>query len=453
MRNTKERVPALVAGAGISGVNAARLLLEQGHSVLLYDGNREKDAEALRDSLGHPDLLRIQLGDLTSEDLASVGLCVISPGIPLDAPFVQDIREAGIPIWSEIELAAHYAKGRLAAITGTNGKTTTTALLGKICADFCPSVFVVGNIGNAYTKEALRTTQESITVAEVSSFQLETIVDFHPQVSAILNITPDHLNRHKTMENYAEAKAAVARNQDEGDVLVLNYEDDRLRCLADQVRARVLFFSSRHALSEGAYLDGEDILLSLEGKTTRVCGIHDLQLLGVHNYENVMAAVLMAVSLGIPMDSLRKSLGEFTAVEHRIEFVAEKSGVTYYNDSKGTNPDAAIQAIRAMVRPTVLIGGGYDKGGEFDDWIRACKGRVKALILMGTTASRIGATAERYGIPGICYADSLEGAVRLAAEKSEPGDAVLLSPACASWDMFPNYEVRGRRFKELVNSL
>lgn len=453
MREMKEKIPALVAGAGISGVNAARLLLEQGHPVLLYDGNREKDAEALRKELGHGDRLWIRLGDLTPEDLASVGLCVISPGIPLDVPFVQDIRAAGIPIWSEVELASHYAKGRLAAITGTNGKTTTTALLGKICADFCPSVFVVGNIGNAYTKEALRTTEGSITVAEVSSFQLETIVNFHPQVSAILNITPDHLNRHKTMENYAAAKAAVARNQDEGDVLVLNYEDDRLRKLAGQVRARVLFFSSSRALAEGAYLEGEDILLALDGETVRVCGIHDLKLLGKHNYENVMAAVLMAVSLGIPMESIRKSLREFTAVEHRIEFVAEKGGVAYYNDSKGTNPDAAIQAIRAMVRPTVLIGGGYDKGGEFDDWIRACEGRVKALILIGTTAARIGETAERYGIPGICYADSLEEAVRLAAEKSEPGDAVLLSPACASWDMFPNYEVRGRMFKELVNRL
>ena len=194
-------------------------------------------------------------------------------------------------------------------------------------------------------------------------------------------------------------------------------------------------------------------MLALNGTVTRVCGIHDLNLLGRHNYENVMAAVLMAVSIGIPMDSIRKSLGEFQAVEHRSEVVAEKNGVTYYNDSKGTNPDAAIQAIRAMVRPTVLIGGGYDKGGEFDEWLNACKGRIKLLILMGATAKRIGETAVRCGVGPIAFVDSMEEAVELSAKSAVPGDAVLLSPACASWGMFPNYEERGRIFKELVHKL
>lgn len=450
-QNQKEKV--LVLGAGISGINAGKLLTEVGRPVILYDGNKEKNETELREQLGNPSDLTIVLGELTDEVLAQVGLCVISPGIPTDADFVMQVRAAGIPVWSEIELAYHYAKGCLIAITGTNGKTTTTALTGKICADYAESVFVVGNIGNAYTKEALKTKEESITVAEVSSFQLENIVNFHPQVSAVLNITPDHLNRHKTMECYTNVKLSVAKNQLPEDVVVLNYEDDLLRAAAPEMIPKVLFFSSARELPEGAYLKGEEIFLALDGTVTRVCSIQDLNLLGRHNYENVMAAVLMAVSIGIPMDSIRHSLSEFRAVEHRIEFVEEKNGVAYYNDSKGTNVDAAIQAIRAMIRPTVLLGGGYDKGAEFDEWIRAFDGKVKQLILMGATARQIADTAAKYGVENIVFVDSMEEAVQTAAKTAEPGDAVLLSPACASWGMFPNYEVRGHVFKELVHAL
>lgn len=450
-QNQKEKV--LVLGAGISGINAGKLLTEVGRPVILYDGNKEKNEAELREQMGNPSDLTIVLGELTDEVLVQAGLCVISPGIPTDADFVMQVRTAGIPVWSEIELAYHYAKGRLIAITGTNGKTTTTALTGKICADYAESVFVVGNIGNAYTKEALKTKEESITVAEVSSFQLENIVNFHPQVSAVLNITPDHLNRHKTMECYTNVKLSVAKNQSPEDVVILNYEDDRLRAAAPEMMPRVLFFSSARELPEGAYLKGEEIFLALDGTVTRVCSIQDLNLLGRHNYENVMAAVLMAVSIGIPMDSIRHSLSEFRAVEHRIEFVEEKNGVAYYNDSKGTNVDAAIQAIRAMIRPTVLLGGGYDKGAEFDEWIQAFDGKVKQLILMGATARQIADTAAKYGVENIVFVDSMEEAVQTAAKTAEPGDAVLLSPACASWGMFPNYEVRGRVFKELVHAL
>lgn len=450
-QNQKEKV--LVLGAGISGINAGKLLTEVGRPVILYDGNKEKNEAELREQLGNPSDLTIVLGELTDDVLAQAGLCVISPGIPTDADFVMQVRTAGIPVWSEIELAYHYAKGRLIAITGTNGKTTTTALTGKICADYAESVFVVGNIGNAYTKEALKTKEESITVAEVSSFQLENIVNFHTQVSAVLNITPDHLNRHKTMECYTNVKLSIAKNQSPEDVVILNYEDDRLRAAAPEMMPRVLFFSSARELPEGAYLKGEEIFLALDGTVTRVCSIQDLNLLGRHNYENVMAAVLMAVSIGIPMDSIRHSLSEFRAVEHRIEFVEEKNGVAYYNDSKGTNVDAAIQAIRAMIRPTVLLGGGYDKGAEFDEWIQAFDGKVKQLILMGATARQIADTAAKYGVENIVFVDSMEEAVQTAAKTAEPGDAVLLSPACASWGMFPNYEVRGRVFKELVHAL
>ncbi len=443
----------LVAGAGISGINASRLLIETGSPVLLYDGDEGKDREALRKEFPADHCPDIILGELTGEDLSEVRLCVLSPGIPLDAPFLDLVREAKIPVWSEIELAYSLSKGRLAAITGTNGKTTTTALLGEICRDCYSSVFVVGNIGNAYTREAAKTTEVSVTVAEVSSFQLETIVNFHPQVSAILNITPDHLNRHKTMEAYTAVKERITKNQTKRDICVLNYDDERLRQFAPVCPARVLFFSSREKLSEGAWLEGDEIRLRLDGREETICSTHDLKLLGRHNHENVMAAVLMAASLGVPTESIRLTLGRFQAVEHRIEFVEEKNGVAYYNDSKGTNPDAAIQAIRAMERPTVLIGGGYDKGGDFDEWIRAFGDRVKFLILMGATAERIGETAKKMGFEQFVIVDSMEKAVSLAAEKAVPGDAVLLSPACASWGMFPNYEVRGEKFKELVRAL
>ena len=285
-QNQKEKV--LVLGAGISGINAGKLLTEVGRPVILYDGNKEKNEAELREQLGNPSDLTIVLGELTDEVLAQAGLCVISPGIPTDADFVMQVRTAGIPVWSEIELAYHYAKGRLIAITGTNGKTTTTALTGKICADYAESVFVVGNIGNAYTKEALKTKEESITVAEVSSFQLENIVNFHPQVSAVLNITPDHLNRHKTMECYTNVKLSVAKNQSPEDVVILNYEDDRLRAAAPEMMPRVLFFSSARELPEGAYLKGEEIFLAIDGTVTRVCSIQDLNLLGRHNYIGVV---------------------------------------------------------------------------------------------------------------------------------------------------------------------
>lgn len=443
----------LVAGAGISGQNACRLLLAKNQSVILYDGDEKKNREELRAMFPAQADLDVVLGELPALDDGKIAECVISPGIPLDSELAKSLKAAGIPIISEIELAYRYAKGTLIAITGTNGKTTTTALTGAICRTEYPETFVVGNIGNAYTKEADHTTEKSVTVAECSSFQLETIVSFRPHISAILNITPDHLNRHGTMERYAEVKEDISKNQTKDDFCILNYEDGRLRAFAEKCPARVLFFSSARELPEGAFLRGGDIWVSLNGKTEKVIGTGELQILGRHNHENAMAAVLMSLAAGVPMEKIRGALRAFQAVEHRIEFVTEKNGVAYYNDSKGTNPDAAIQAIRAMVRPTVLIGGGFDKGGDFDDWIQAFDGKVRKLILLGQTAQRIAETARKYGFTDIVFADSLEEAVKEASRAAEPGDAVLLSPACASWGMFPNYEVRGRLFKDLVRAL
>ena len=286
----------------------------------------------------------------------------------------------------------------------------------------------------------------------MSSFQLETVHSFRPRVSAILNITPDHLNRHHTMEAYIAAKERIAENQTKQDFCVLNYEDDVLRKFGEKVEAQVLYFSSRRKLNRGVYLDGKTIICQIDAPIS-VCDTDELQILGTHNYENVMAATAMAYAYGVPVEVIRKTLLEFKGVEHRIEFVAEKNGVAYYNDSKGTNPDAAIRGIQAMNRPTVLIGGGYDKESAYDEWIQAFDGKVKKLVLIGATRDKIAQTARSLGFTDIVMADSFEEAFEKCVEYAQPGDAVLLSPACASWGMFKNYEERGDKFKELVEQL
>lgn len=443
----------LVAGTGISGIAAAKLLLAQGGEVVLYDGNEKLSADDLKGKFEEGARVTVVLGELKKLDLTGVELCVISPGISLEAPFVAVLDEAKIPIWSEIELAYHCSRGKLAAITGTNGKTTTTALTGEIMKHYYDSVFVVGNIGDPYTAHALETTDESVTVAEVSSFQLETIMDFHPNVSAITNITPDHLDRHKTMECYIQVKEGIARNQTEEDCCVLNYDDPVLREFGSALKCRVVYFSRREKLESGIYMDGDIIVYRHDRKTEPVLNVNELQIIGGHNHENVMTAVAISIQLGVPLSVIREACMEFKAVEHRIEFVRERFGVTYYNDSKGTNPDAAIQAIKAMPGPTILIAGGYDKHSEYDEWIESFDGKVRYLVLIGQTRDKIAECAKRHGITDIMYAEDMQEAVQVCASYANSGDYVLLSPACASWGMFKNYEERGRIFKDCVNSL
>ena len=399
----------LVFGSGISGEAACRLLLTEGASVILYDGNDRLDRDEImrKISPGEERHVEILLGELKEEQLEELldrlSLVIMSPGVPTDLPVVDRMRERGIPIWGEIELAYVFGRGDVLAITGTNGKTTTTALLGEIMKNYKESVFVVGNIGIPYTGVASETMPESVVVAEISSFQLETIHTFRPKVSAILNITPDHLNRHHTMEAYIEAKERIAENQTEQDVCVLNYEDEETRAFGEKTRAEVLYFSSQRKLNRGVYLEDGDIVCSIDEKI-KICSVSELNLLGTHNYENVMAAAAMAYAYGVPAEIIRKTVKEFKGVAHRIEFVAEKNGVAYYNDSKGTNPDAAIRGIRAMNRPTVLIGGGYDKESSYEEWIRAFDGKVKKLVLLGATREKIAETAEKLGFHDIVMA-------------------------------------------------
>lgn len=443
----------LVAGTGISGIAAAKLLLAQGGEVVLYDGNEKLSADDLKAKFDEDAKVTVVLGELKKLDLAGVELAVISPGISLDAPFVSIIDEAKIPIWSEIELAYHCTKGKIAAITGTNGKTTTTALTGEIMKHYYDSVFVVGNIGDPYALHALETEENSVTVAEISSFMLETIMDFRPNVSAITNITPDHLDRHKTMECYIQVKEGIARNQTEEDTCVLNYDDAVLREFGSTLKCKVLYFSRKEKLDSGIFMDGDMIIYRHDGKNEKVLDVNELNIIGGHNHENVMTAVGISLSLGVPMQVIREACKEFKAVEHRIEFVRERFGVTYYNDSKGTNPDAAIQAIKAMPGPTLLIAGGYDKHSEYDEWIESFDGKVRYLVLIGQTRDKIAECAKRHGMHDIMYAEDLKEAVQVCASYANNGDYVLLSPACASWGQFKNYEERGRMFKEYVNAL
>ena len=443
----------LVVGSGKSGVAAAELLRKKGITFVLFDGNKDLDVTALIEKNPVFAGAEILLGELASEDMARIDLVVLSPGVPTDLPMVNELRNRQIPIWGEIELAYHFAKGRIIAITGTNGKTTTTSLVGEIMANYFDDVKVVGNIGIPYTSVAADTTDETVTVAEISSFQLETIHTFHPAVSAILNITPDHLNRHHTMECYIKTKERIAENQTEDEVCVLNYEDEVLRAFGETLHTNVLYFSSRQKLDRGLYLDGEDIFYADGTMDTKVISVNELNILGKHNYENVMAAVGMSLSFGVPMDKIVEVLKRFQAVEHRIEYVTEKRGVKFYNDSKGTNPDAAIQGIRAMNRPTLLIGGGYDKQSEYDEWIESFDGKVKKLVLIGQTKEKIAECAKKHGFEDVILCDTFEEAIDTCYANAVSGDAVLLSPACASWGMFANYEERGRIFKEYVRNL
>ena len=444
----------LVAGTGISGMGAMELLVKTDAELILYDGNTELTVEGIQAKLPETDKkIEIIIGELTENVIKKIDIAVLSPGIPTDVPFVNQIRDAGVLIWGELELADQFAKGSVVAITGTNGKTTTTTLVGEILKNHFDDVFVVGNIGTAYAGVALDTTENSHVVAETSSFQLETIDEFHPIVSAILNLTPDHLNRHHTMEGYVEAKKNIMKNQTADDYVILNYDDPLTRAIGEKAVPQVIYFSSTQILENGYYFHDRKIYYAENGETEIICSANGLKILGLHNMENIMAAVAMARCINVPMDKIRETITSFMGVEHRIEYVTEKQGVSYYNDSKGTNPDAAIKAIQAMVRPTILIGGGYDKDSTYDEWIEAFDGKVRYLVLMGETANKIAECARRHGFHEIIMVESLEEAVKVSASKAENGDAVLLSPACASWDMFKSYEVRGHMFKEFVHQL
>ena len=443
----------LIVGAGRSGVAAAKMLTELGFDFTIYDGNKDLDVSAVRAQIGTDKEIPFICGELKEGGLENIDICVVSPGVPLDTPVMLAVKEKNIPVYSEIELAYLYDKGRIIAITGTNGKTTTTSLVYEIVRSHNENTLLVGNIEIPYTGLALTSQKGGATVAEISSFQLETMITFKPAVSAILNITPDHLDRHKTMENYADIKKSIAKNQDENDFCVLNAEDPYLCDFGKELTCKAVYFSSQRELNDGWYYKDGTIYEAENGVATPFINVDETNLVGLHNFENIMAAAAMTKSFGIPDETIKAAIRRFNAVEHRIEYVATKNGVKYYNDSKGTNTDAAIKAIDAMPSTTVLIGGGYDKDADFSQWVSHFPNKVRKLVLIGQTADKIAKACDDIGFKDYCFAETLQEAVEICAESAKDGDCCLLSPACASWGMFKCYQERGDIFKELVKAL
>lgn len=441
---------ALVCGMARSGISAARMLANKGAAVTLQDLKTEdklnaEDITALK-SAG----VTLYLGANPDEIVSGFDMLVLSPGIPTDLPFVLKAREAGVEVLGEVELAYRLCKAPVVAITGTNGKTTTTTLVGEIMQNFNNDTFVVGNIGTPFSDYVDDIKDTSCVVAEMSSFQLETIKEFHPKVSAVLNITPDHLNRHKTLENYIAAKERVFENQSESDYTILNYNDPATRDMAKRTKAKVIYFSLDKKLDGGIYSDKNSIYIDCMDYSEKVVDIDELNILGGHNVENAMAAIGCAVCAGASLEVVRKTLKEFKAVEHRIEYSGTVNGVDYYNDSKGTNPDASIKAVLAMKKPICLIAGGYDKGSDFDEWVSYFDGRVKYVAVLGAVKEQLKTSLDKAGFTSYEIAQTFEDAFNMCKNHAAEGDCVLLSPACASWDMFDSYEQRGEIFKELV---
>lgn len=442
----------LVSGVAKSGISAAYLLKKLGADVTIQDAKTEENLGDVVNELRNNGI-KLYLGANPDAIIENMDVLVMSPGVPTDLPFVNKARECNIPVIGEIELAYLFSKSPVIGITGTNGKTTTTTLVGDICKAHYENTYVVGNIGNPFADIALDTTENGVVVAELSSFQLETINAFKPKVSAVLNITPDHLNRHHTLENYIAAKERVFENQRAEDYCILNYNDETTKKMADKTEAKVIFFSLNNELKEGIYSDERSIYIRAFGYDEKVVDIDELKILGGHNVENAMAAIGCTAAFGVPLEIIRKVLKEFTAVEHRIEYVVTVNDIEFYNDSKGTNPDASIKAVEAMKRPICIIAGGYDKGSDFTEYVAAFKGRVKFAAVIGAVKDKITGTLDKAGFTNYKIAETFEEAIDLCYENAGKGDCVLLSPACASWDMFKSYEQRGEIFKDYVRKL
>ncbi len=441
----------LVVGLGKSGLAAAHFLQARGARVTVSDARPATLIADLPELLEHD--FMVEAGSHGLLTFRRQDLIVVSPGVPLTTPALTQVRALGAHIIAELELGAQFLKGEVVAVTGSNGKTTTTTLIGEILKAAGRPALVGGNIGRPVTALVDESTPESWSVLEVSSFQLETVEAFKPKIAMVLNITPDHLDRHGTFEVYAGLKARITEFQTAEDFLVLNGEDKNCQMVAAKTKAQVFWFSTRRPIKQGAFVHGESILfVPREGaKPEPVMPVAEIPLAGAHNRENVLAAVCAARLAGVEAETIREAVGRFKAVEHRLEFVREAGGVRYYNDSKATNVDATLKAVEAFAGGVHLILGGKDKGSDYRVLDPLLRERVKTVITIGSAAEKIERQLD--GVVKIERAETLERAVALAHEAAVAGDTVLLAPACASFDQFENYEQRGRVFKELVARL
>ncbi len=443
----------LIVGFGRSGQAAARVLLQLGASVSIQDSKDEKDLDAGLISFFRSRGARFYLNELP-EDLSSVDMLLLSPGVDPGLPFIREARSLGAEVVGELEIAYRISKGNFVAVTGTNGKTTTTALTGEIFKASGRPTSVVGNIGVAVISESAKSDENDWLVTECSSFQLETTRYFRPKVSALLNLTPDHLNRHHSMEAYAAAKAKIFANQKGNDYFIANYEDEWCRKLAEDCKANVIWFSSRRTLSEGAFIrDGRLVFRTGDGREADFCARDELKIIGDHNVQNVLAAAAISYVSGIDPGVIGNAIRTFGGVPHRMEYCGEVGKVRYFNDSKGTNTDAAKTALKAIGHDVILIAGGDAKGQDFTEFSKELSGVVKELILLGKDGHLIGEAAEKAGFTSVRYCRDMDECVRTAFGLAEPGDSVLLSPACASWDMYTDFEQRGDHFRDCVRRL
>ncbi len=443
----------LVIGAGISGRSASLALARHGGTVVLNDRNAVDTSEAPWPELAAAGVT-LSFGRQDTSLLDGMDIVVPSPVVPLDIPIMQEAARRGLPIWSEVEVASRVTQADILGVTGTNGKTTTTTLLGEIMKASGRQTVVGGNIGLGLSTQAEDLPASACVVAELSSFQLESTQTMKAKAATILNITPDHLDRHHTMEAYAAAKERIFRNQDSSDTAVLNYDDPRIRAMAPDMTGRVVWFSTCGEVEEGAFYDGCRLLARHDGMDTVICRDDELHLFGKHNIQNCLAAALLAQAAGVPLEVIRQVLRSFTGVEHRLEKVRTIHGVTYYNDSKGTNTDASIKALEAFSGHLILIAGGHDKMTPLDAFMALAAQKVDTLILIGEAADRFEEAARKAGISDIRRAGySMERAVMTARSIARAPQTVLLSPACSSYDMYDNYEQRGRIFKGIVNGI
>jgi len=440
----------LVVGLGRSGVASAFFLQDRGAKVTVSD---EKSETQLQNEIAA--LLdrgvSIETGRHGERTFRDQDLIVVSPGVPSDQPQLQQARSMGIPVIGEVELAFRFLQGKVIAITGSNGKTTTTTLVGEILAKSGKKTLVGGNIGTPVISLAAQSAPETLTVLEISSFQLETIERFRPLIAAVLNITPDHLDRHHTFQAYVDAKARVFENQQAGDFAVLNADDATCVALKDRLKAPPCWFSRKHRIENGCYFKDEQIVFSRAAQEQAVLNRHDIPLKGAHNLENVLAAVTIAMLAGCEPEQIRKTVSQFRAVEHRLELVATINGVAFYNDSKATNVDATVKALESFPGNIHIILGGKDKGSDYSVLNPLLRERAKRAYLIGAAAEKIGSQIQ--GATPLVRSGTLQHAVRQAFESAKSGDVIVLAPACASFDQFENYEHRGRVFKELVHSL
>lgn len=441
----------VILGLAISGVSTAKALYKLGSNIIITDMKCKDDLLDCIEELKNIDVEYV-LGS-NDVNLDNIDLIIKSPGVPMEIPFLEKAKSQNIEIITDIELAYRISRNKIIAITGTNGKTTSTALVGEILKNSGNKCRVTGNIGVGILWEMVNADEEDVFVVETSSFQLDSTRDFKPNVSVMINVTPDHINWHKTFDNYVNAKKKVFANQDKSDFAILNYDDPIVKEMKDEISATIVYFSTKAVLSKGVFVEDGYIVVNDGHVSKKVMLCSDIRIPGKHNLENALASVSVAWVMGVKLEIIAKTLGEFKGIEHRLKYVDNIDGVTFYNDSKGTNPVSSIAAIEAIDSPIILIAGGMDKGSDFTDFIHSFNDKIKALVLLGETAEKIKNTAISLGFNNIYIVKDMKEAVALSNKISSFGDNILLSPACASWDMYKSFEERGEDFIKRVESL